>query len=332
MIKDTSKIILDVDTGTDDAMAIVTAMKAIPDRLMAITVTHGNRPLANTLENTLRVVQFMGGGVPVYAGMPGPLVQHLAPGRLQNQHRQRYQQEHGGKQVAIHEDYLDLPEAALAPEKQHAVSFLVDTLRNTAEKITIVAVGPASNIATALQMDPSIARNIKQLIVMGGGHDAVNITSAAEANFYWDPEAAHIMLHVDRPIVIFPLDATTSILFNKEDAQTIAAAGTEEARFIASLIIQWNDRLKLLGIRNNMSDDHDYSIAMHDVFCVLYLIDDSFVLEKRRQNCDVDIGGSVADGRLIVDTRSYSDPEGDIQIVYKLDKNRVLELLDKLLR
>ena len=332
MQTDTSKIILDVDTGTDDAMAIITAMSALRERLLAITVTHGNRPLPNTLENTLRVVQLMGGGVPVYAGMPGPMVQHLAPGRLQNQRRQKYQQQHGGKQVAIHDDYLDLPAATITPQPQHAVSYLVETLRHTAEPISVVAVGPASNIGMALRMDPSIAKNIRRLIVMGGGHDAVNITSAAEANFYWDPEAAHIMLGADCPIVVFPLDATTSILFNKADAAQIAAVGTPGAEYFGSLIEHWTDRLKLLGIRNNMQNDDDYSIAMHDVFCVLYLIDDSFVLQKRRQNCDVDFGGNIADGRLVVDTRSYSEPQGDVQIVYQLDKQRVLQLLTELLK
>ena len=71
------KIILDVDTGTDDAMAIILAMRALKDRLLAITVTHGNQPLENTLENTLRVVELMGGGVPVYGGMSVPMVQDL---------------------------------------------------------------------------------------------------------------------------------------------------------------------------------------------------------------------------------------------------------------
>ena len=330
MKDDQSKIILDVDTGTDDAMAIITAMSALRERMLAITVTHGNRPLPNTLENTLRVVQLMGGGVPVYAGMSAPMVQHMAPGRLQNQRHQRYQQEHGGKKLSVHDDYLDLPPATIKPQTQHAVSFLVETLRGAKEPITLVAVGPASNVGMAITMDPSIVKNIKQLVIMGGGHNSVNITSAAEANFFWDPEAAHIMVKAACPIVIFPLDATTSILFNKEDAGAIAALGSPGARFFGSLIDHWVDRLKLLGIRNR-NDMNDFSIAMHDVFCILYLIDESFILEKKRQNCDVDFGGNFADGRLIVDTRIYSEPEGDVQIVYELDKARVLEMLSHIL-
>ncbi len=126
-----SKIILDVDTGTDDAMAIITAIRAFRDRILAITVTHGNRPLDNTLENTLRVVQFMGEEIPVYAGMPGPIVQQLSPGRLENQRRQNYSQEHNGQLYAVHDDFLVLPQATLAPQSEHAVSYL-----GSAERLT----------------------------------------------------------------------------------------------------------------------------------------------------------------------------------------------------
>lgn len=328
-----SKIILDVDTGTDDAMAIITAMCAFRDRILAITVTHGNRPLPNTTENTLRVVELMGGGVPVYSGMPGPIVQHLTPGRVLNQrHRVRDpEQIHSGNKLTVHENYIDLPASTIKAEEQHAVSFLVETLRKTKEKITIIAVGPASNIGMALQMDPSIAKNIEQIIIMGGGHDWFNITSAAEANFFWDPEAANIMLRADCPKVIFPLDATTSILFDKADGERIKSLGSPWAKFFGELVITWVDRMKLLGINNSQMDDGYFGIAMHDVFCVLYLLDDSFVLEMKQQNCDVDFGGNYSDGRLVVDTRPYVPVVDDTKIAYKLDKEKCFELLLKTL-
>lgn len=328
-----TRIILDVDTGTDDAMAIITAMCAFRERMMALTVTHGNRPLPNTTENTLRVLELMGGGVPVYAGMPEPMVQHLTPGRLLNQrHRARSPELiHSGNKLSVHEDYLDLPPATIRPEKQHAVSFLVETLREAKEKITVIAVGPASNIGMALQMDPSIAKNIEQLIIMGGGHVWFNATSAAEANFYWDPEAAHIMLRADCPKVIFPLDATTSILFDKDDGAKIQSLGSPWAKFYGDLVISWVDRMKLLGIDNRQDAGDNFGISMHDVFCVLYLIDPSFVLEIKRQNCDVDFGGNFSDGRLVVDTRPYMPLVDDTQIAYRLDKQKVFALLMKVL-
>ncbi len=331
-IERNSKIILDVDTGTDDAMAIITAIRAFREHILAITVTHGNRPLENTLENTLRVVEFMDADIPVYGGMPGPIVQNLSPGRLRHQRRQQYSQEHDGQLYAVHDDFLLLPEATRAPEPEHAVSFLVETLRKTEEKITIVAVGPASNIAMAMIMDPSIVEKIEEIVVMGGGHEAVNITSAAEANFYWDPEAAQIMIQAACPITIFPLDATTSILFGKKDANRFRELGNPWSIFFADLIDHWCDRLALLGISNNMGDPTDFRIAMHDVYCVLYLIDPSFIEISKKQNCDVDFGGNYCDGRLVVDTRSYVEPRGNVNVVYWLNKEKVITKLCDILR
>ena len=325
---DQSKIILDVDTGTDDAMAIMITMRVLRERLMAITVTHGNQPLPNTLENTLRIVEFMGEGVPVYAGCAEPMVQRLMPGRLMNQRPQGYTQTIAGKEISVHDKFLPLPKATIKPEKQHAVSFLVETLREAKEKITVIAVGPATNVGMALRMDPSISENIQQLIVMGGGMEDVNITSAAEFNFFQDPEAAQIMLKADCPIVIFPLDATTSVMFTKEDADKIRAVGSPWSAFYADLIVHFLERLKLLNIA--LTDDPAFfGCTMHDAFCILYLIDPGFVLDIRQKNVDVDFGGSFCDGRLVVDNRSYMPFIGDVKVVYKLDKEKIMAMLQE---
>lgn len=327
---DTSKIILDVDTGTDDAMAIILAMRALKDRLMAITVTHGNQPLPCTLENTLRVVELMGGGVPVYGGMRVPMVQDLMPGRFGFQRHQRYTQEHDGEKVSVHDPYLPLPPATLKPEPQHAVSFLVDTLRNTPEPITVVSVGPLSNLGMALRMAPDIAKNIKRLILMGGGDRDVNLTSAAELNFFKDPEAAQIVVHAPCPIVIFPLDATTSIVFRESDAERIMALDNPCARFYADLLLHFIERLRLLGIAYK-DDPNDFSMAMHDALCILYLLDPTLVTDLRRRNVDVDFGGSLCDGRMVVESRVYVPLEGDVQVAYQLNKEKAMSLLLQIL-
>ncbi|MGI5888558.1 MAG: nucleoside hydrolase [Oscillospiraceae bacterium] len=323
-------LIIDVDTGTDDAMALILAMRTMKDRILAVTVTHGNLPLVNTLENTLRVVEFMGGGIPVYAGMPVPMVQDLAPGRTANQIGQGYRQVIDGEEVCVHEDYLPLPEATIRPEKEHAVSFLVRTLREAEEPLTIVSVGPASNIGMALRMDPTIAGKIGKLIIMGGGMEAVNITSCAEYNFYKDPEAAAVELAADCEKVIFPLDATTSVLFGDEDAARIKALGRPWTDFYAQLMIDFLKRIKLLNIA--MTDDPEYfGIAMHDVYCVLYLLDSSFVTDIKVRDASVDFGGSLCDGRLCVENRVYIPKSGKTKIAYRLDKDKILELLEKYL-
>jgi len=232
------KIILDVDTGTDDAMAIILAALASDIDIRAITCVHGNLPLQNTVENTLRVVQMLGLDVPVYAGCPEPMVQRLIPGRAYNVRRRAAHQtgatDAAGKKVGAHEDYLPLPKAEIAAAETHAVSFLVETLRK--EKLTVVAVGPQTNIAMALRMDPTIAENIEELVVMGGAVAVGNATQSAEANFFWDPEAASIMLKADTKITVLPLDATSLRFFLPRMLQILPPWLSSPPSFSASLL------------------------------------------------------------------------------------------------
>ena len=318
------KIILDVDTGTDDAMAIITAVLSSDIELKALTCVHGNLPLANTLENTLRVVEMLGVDVPVYKGCPEPMVQRMLPGRVMNPRKQAWVMNGDFRATGLHEEQLPLPKATKKPEEQHAVRFLVETLRK--EKLTVVAVGPGTNVAMALRMDPSIAENIEELVIMGGGVRRTNATQAAEANFYWDPEAAAIMLSADTKITVLPLDATTSALFSEQDGLDFASIGTVPAKFFGELIVEFVHRMKTTGI-SNTEDPEQHNCAIHDALCILYLIDPSIILEMRQESAFVDFGGGSADGMLIVDPRSYFEKIGNVNIAYKADKAKIKSLL-----
>ncbi len=324
------KIILDVDTGTDDAMAIIVAACSKDIDLAALTVVHGNQPLPNTLENTLRMVDFLGIDTPVYGGCPDPMVQTMVEGRMKNVRKQKLNTVVDGEVISIHDAYLPLPKAVSKPQKQHAVSFLVDTLRDAKEPVTVVAVGPATNLGMALRMDPSIAKNIEELVIMGGGVHAVNRTSDAEMNFYMDPEAAQLMIKAKCKITILPLDATTSALFTKADGEKLIALGNDRAKFFGELITHFVDRITLLGISNN-DDPNDHSVAIHDALCILYLIDPTIITDLRHEICDVDFGGGFADGQLIVDSRSYVKNTEDVYVAYKVDKEKVMSMLLEIL-
>lgn len=318
------RILLDVDTGTDDAMAILLAERIDAIDLMALTVSHGNQPLACTLENTLRVAELLGRDIPVYAGCAQPMVQTMAPGRRMNQVLQTVVKVVDGEEVHLHDPYLPLPPATGKPQQAHAVSFLVDTLRNTPEKLTLVSVAPPTNIGMALRMDPDIAHNIDEIVVMGGGVDMGNRTSAAEMNFYMDPEAAQLLIKADTKITVFPLNATMSALFTREEGARIAALGNPVAKFFGELIVAFNDRCGILGISPG-------GVAIHDALCILYLLDPAIVTDLRRESCDVDFGGGVSDGALIVDHRTYMPSQQDLSIAYGIDKQRVLQLLLEIL-
>lgn len=322
------KIILDCDTGTDDAMAVICAALSPEIELKALTCVRGNLPLPNTVENTLRVVQMLGIDVPVYAGCPEPMVQHLMPGRIMNQRLYPPKYDENGNLIPIHTDYLPLPKATIRPREQHAVSFLVETLRK--EKLTVVAVGPGTNVAMALRMDPSIAENIEELVIMGGGVGITNVTGAAEANFYWDPEAAAILLSAKTRVTVMPLNATMSELFSKQDAAEIQSVGTVPAKFFGQLLADFVDRLKALGFEQK-NKDGEAAAAIHDALCILYLIDPTIVTDIRHENAFVDFSGGPADGMLFVDTRAGLPLDNDVHIAYKVNRKKIMAMLKMIL-
>ncbi len=184
------KVILDVDTGTDDAIAIMLALLSPELDVIGICSVNGNRGIEFTTENTLRVVEYLGAAqVPVHRGCVLPMVSTLSPGR-------RINIPYTGPEDPednVHGDYVDLPPATIKPAPGNAVSWLIDTLMESEGDITLVPVGPLTNIAMALRAEPAIAEKIKQIVLMGGGCREANITPSAEFNFWIDPEAANIV-------------------------------------------------------------------------------------------------------------------------------------------
>lgn len=319
------KIILDVDTGMDDAVAIAVAALSPELEVLGITVTHGNQPLENTLENTLRMVEFLDKEIPVYAGCPEPMVQYLSPGRLRNVRRQTTRKIVDGNEVTIHQKYLNLPQSKIEPQLKHACSFIIETLKSSNVKITLVAVGPLTNIGMALRMDPSIKENIEEIVVMGGGITHGNRTPVAEANFYDDPEAAQIVLSSGCEIRILTLDATETVLCGKEDAQSFKSC-SRVGELVADIINTYIRNCTLLGISQNEK------VAVHDAITVCAVIDPSIVTNIQHKNCDVDFSGGFSDGQLVIDNRIFAKPNYPTFVAYAVDRKRCLDIMKKALK
>ncbi|HHW31725.1 MAG TPA: nucleoside hydrolase [Clostridiaceae bacterium] len=317
------KVILDVDTGSDDAVAIMSAVLCEELEVLGIIATFGNQPLKYTLPNTLRVVEFLKCNVPVYRGFGVPIAKDLTPSRNKNVNTDYTVLERvvNGKVLAIHEKELPLPGPTIAEQPEHAVTWLLRTLKETKEKITLIPVGPMTNVATVLRMDPSAAENIEEIVAMGGGVYVHNITPCAEINFYNDPEAAKIVLNSGVPVTLVTLDATHSSWFGYEEADQIAAVGTPAAEFAANLLRHRISSANRLGIRKEQKS------ALHDVLAVCSVIDKSILTDLRHEKCDVDIGGNYADGALIVDRRPVARLDLPTYIAYKADKDKLLSML-----
>ncbi len=153
-----TKIILDVDTGTDDAVALMVAALSPDIELIGATAVHGNTTIENTTENTLRVFDLIGrSDIPVFRGMAVPM---LRP------------QGDRGMAAVIHRGLLDLPGARTQARAEHAVDWLIDTYMASDGDITLVPVGPLTNVAVALLKEPRLAERIPEIVIMGGAHES----------------------------------------------------------------------------------------------------------------------------------------------------------------
>ncbi len=214
-----TKVILDVDTGTDDAVALMLAVLNPDLELVATTCVGGNTPVENVVENTLRVLDWIGETrVPVYVGCGQAIARSAPPAEGDP-----------GQTGSIHGEYLDLPAATSSAKLGvHAVDFLLDYFADDAGTDTVlVATGPLSNVALALKLRPELAAQVKRIVIMGGGHAVCNCTPSAEFNFWQDPEAAHVVMSSGANITLIPLDATHSGgVVTMDDCKRLRALGT----------------------------------------------------------------------------------------------------------
>ena len=296
-----TRVILDVDTGSDDAVAIATAVRCPDLDVLAVCTVWGNLDVDDTTENTVRLLDKLGrGDVPVYKGCGNAMVKYLyqrGPGL------NRMQVVKDGKELRIHYkrlEGLDEPTEKKA-EKMDAVSFYVNFLRAQTEKVTLIPVGPLTNLGEALSIAPDIAEKIERIVIMGGGDSVSNVSGSAEANIWHDPEAAEIVQQCGAPVLWIPLDATLSCALNKKDCAVLRGTGTWAANFAATLCEQRIDFESAA-----VGGDKDNS-SIHDALAVCAVIDESVLTEVLDANVHIALNG-YNEGETIIDRRCISDP------------------------
>lgn len=329
------KMIIDCDTGTDDAVAVLALLLADNIDVIGITSVHGNLSVEEATQNNLSLINLLGRDVPVYQGCPHALTAGLFPGRTMNTLCQTKRKEYNGEAVRIHEPSLGLDVGARTAEREHAVSYLVRTLRETEESIDICAVGPLTNIAAALTLAPEIAKKIGTLYIMGGGIHIGNRTPVGEANFVDDAEAAAKVILSGANILLGPIEANEAgATCGLSDIEAIEAVGTQAAKFVGALLRRFLWRCSYLwepGFDLPPYEFHPHATCcIHDWAAVAPAIDPAVVTESRAEICRVDCSGGMADGQLIIDRRNYyADPNATV--VYNMDGARCMALLLKLL-
>jgi len=310
-----TKIILDVDTGTDDACAIMMAYLEEKIELLAVCTVMGNKPIDNTTENTLRVRDVLGADFPVYRGCHRPLVCDLLPNRHAGYGGVRTKVGDMNEEVSMHNEYLDLPPSTGKVEDMHAVLFYIDTLMKSDGDITIVPVAPLTNIAMAMRIEPDICGKIKEIVMMGGGRYRANSTAAAEFNIWFDPEAAQIVMESGVPIRMVPLDATHRACINTDETKIFREINNPVSLAIADCVDH-----RIAAYKQLQPMERVDSAPVHDALAVCAVAYPEVLKDVRLHRVDVDISGGFADGQTIVDPRAFTDRPKNVY--FALDSDR----------
>jgi inosine-uridine nucleoside N-ribohydrolase len=261
----------------DDAMAIFLALRSPELHVEAITAVSGNVPLELTLPNALRLMEIVGRtDIPVAAGASVPLVRRLITAKYV----------HGNNGLGG----VDFPAPKIKPAADTATQLISRLVRSNPGQITIVAVGPLTNIATLLRADPEIAGMIPGIIIMGGSLSGGNITPAAEFNLYVDPEAARIVFDAGIPLTMVGLDVTEKILLREEHVEALERAKNPVSQAAGKIM-----RATLTRARQGIDAT---VIAMHDPLTVASLIDPK-LLGLKDYYVEVETEGELTAGMTV---------------------------------
>ena len=298
------KIILDCDPGHDDAVAIMLAAINPKIELLGITVVAGNQKLEKTVNNALKVCNHLNLDVPVYSGMSRPMIrEQLIADDI-----------HG-------ETGLDGPkfeELKIKAEDKHAVNFIIDTLMNSDEKITLVPTGPLTNIGMAIRFEPRIIEKINRIVLMGGSYQLGNMTPAAEFNILADPDAAHIVFSSGVKIVMMGLDLTRQASATKEVVEKIKSLNNKASKLFVDL---------MEFFAASQKNVFGWSAPpVHDPTTIAYIIDPECI-EVKPMFCEIELWSERSYGRTLCDYFGILKKEPNVDVAVKLDFDRFWNLV-----
>jgi purine nucleosidase len=298
----TQKVVIDTDPGADDAMAILLALDSPELDVKALTVVAGNVVVEEGLENALKLVSLAGRcGVPVARGAQHPLVQRLTTAEFF----------HGGNGLGE----VSLPAPTCHADRRFAPDLIIELVHQYPHEITLVPVGPLTNIALAVAKDPSIVPLAKEVVLMGGSISGGNATAAAEANISNDPEAARVVFEAGWPLTMVGLNVTERTIFTAADLNELAKTHSLENDFAVGVLEFMVDLAAKLGADG---------AAMHDPLAVGAVIDRSLITTEDMR-VDVEMRGEFTRGETVASRHNSSDLKvlhGDRYIIEGIENVR----------
>lgn len=302
---DQKHILFDTDPGIDDSLAILLAL-ASPELIVeGISVVHGNCSVDQAATNALSVLELAKADhIQVSRGFELPLVQPslLAP------------ETHGNNGLG----YAILPPPHRKPVAQHSVDFLIDKIMSAPGKITLVCIGPLTNVAVAIRKEPRLPRAVREAVIMGGAikHQG-NTTPLAEFNVYVDPHAAHIVYHSGMPITLVPLDVTYQCVLTKADVKGLQSIQSPIPKFV--------------------DDSTRFYMEFHDEYQKIdgCIINDPLALaltfapglcDYEEHYVDVDISGGVSMGKTYADFYRMTNKPANMKVALGVHAREFIEL------
>ena len=297
-------IVIDCDPGHDDAIALLLALASPEVELLGVTTVAGNQTLEKTTRNALKVLELAGRpDVPVAVGAERPLVRDARVAL----------EVHGESGL----DGPELPEPQIEPVPETAVELLARVLSEAPEPVTLVPVGPLTNVATLLEEDPDAAAGIGRIVLMGGAIAEGNVTPAAEFNIWADPEAAARVFASGVDVTMVGLDVTHRALVLPEHNERLRAAG-RVGEVVAEL-------LEFYGRFHKEIYDFPGS-PIHDAVAVAHVIRPG-LLETVERNVEIELESELCRGRTVVDLWRRTDRPANARVAVEIDADGFVELL-----
>ena len=299
--------LIDSDTASDDAVALVMAMGYPGVQIEAITVVAGNVPVDQGVQNALYTVELCGQSIPVYSGMPGPLIRPL----------ETAQYVHGQDGMGD----IGLPLTGRSPASGRAVEILIDTIHEFASELTLVTLGPLTNIAVALRQDPTIAQAVSECVIMGGiGRGPGNITPVGEYNFWADPESAKIVFESGMPIKMVGWDiSNTYAVPGPEGIAALRAIGTPLAHFCIDI----QKTLQQFALTRTGLDSFD----LPDPIAMAIALDPSVAKDTQSRFVAIETQSSLCRGQSVVDHLQVTGHEPNAEIVTEASREKFMQML-----
>jgi len=294
------KVIIDTDPGTDDAIAILLAVNSPELDVRALTVVPGNVTAQQGLENALKLASLANRcDIAVAGGAQHPLFQKLITAEFW----------HGKNGLAN----VELPASKCKADARFAPDLIIQMVHAAPHEITLVPIGPETNIALAVLKDPSIVPLVKEVIVMGGSISGGNVNAAAEANIYNDPEAAQIVFQAGWPLTMVGLDVGNATLFTRRHVEQLAKSHGPESDFLVAV----------LSFLVTLSEKYGYAGApMYDPLAVGAAID-STIVKAQAMHVDVETRGDFSRGETVANRTNEVERNvlhGERYIIEGLDK------------